>query len=79
MCVAASIWLDGKGPAEILPVPETIRDSENLKSGKLEWSSTTLCVEERRERLSYMLEELKFVRERYIRVAAIDTVIRTGA
>jgi len=28
--------------------------------------------------LSYMLEELKFVRERYIRVAAIDTVIRAG-
>jgi hypothetical protein len=76
--MATSIWLSGKGPVEILPVPETIRDSENLKSGKLEWSSTTLSVEERRERLSYMSEELKFVRERYIRVAAIDTVIRAG-
>jgi hypothetical protein len=33
--MATSIWLSGKGPVEILPVPETIRDSENLKSGKL--------------------------------------------
>jgi len=35
-------------------------------------------MEERRGRLPYNSEEPKFVRERYIRVAAIDTVIRAG-
>jgi hypothetical protein len=28
--------------------------------------------------MSYMLKEVTFVRERYIRVAAIDAVIRAG-